>query len=587
MWFVTHSRSDIHQPATTKVAALAAVAILVVLVHGVAGFGALVTTDRYIVTEDERVGEDQYVTSTSAVIEGTIDGDLTIFSGSVSIAGEVTGSVTAFSSATVRLDPSGSIGGSVQGVGLNLTIEGDVGGDVFFTAGTVIVTETGSVARDVIAFGGTTRIEGSVGRDVRGRSFRTTISGTVGGDVDIATSSLGIDAQADIGGDVLYRSSADASIEPGATIVGTVTKLPAQSNFLYGIILSLANVVGFLGFLVAGLVALWLARGVGARAVGAMLTRPIRSLLAGIAFVILVPLSIGLLAVTLVGIPLAIVAIALGVVAFIIGPVPAVAALGNRVLINRGGLFGAFLVGAILWRLGIWLIPVVGGAIYLVGLVWGLGAWVLGAFAARRGDPTPPMLIPASLLATEVVPAWEPPRAPGTKIAARPDALPHEEGPPTSGADDDAELEWSGDQLPDHPGVDVTAAATPEAPATPAPTVAAAAAAIRFGAPRDDDEDGGADADGDDANGATESNGEADHASAASLEDRLAAFRRELEDAEPEESRDPGTVERFAAMQEEIRGGDTDPGADVSAPPQTDDGVGDGDAGDDWGLPRS
>jgi cytoskeletal protein CcmA (bactofilin family) len=585
MWFVTHSRSDIHQPATTKVAALAVVAVLVVLVHGVAGFGALVTTDRYIVTEDERIGEDQYVTSTSAVIEGTIDGDLTIFSGSVSIVGEVTGNVTAFSSATVRLEPSGSIGGSVQGAGLNLTIEGDVGGDVFYTAGTVVIADTGSVARDVMAFGGTTRIEGSVGRDVRGRSFRTTISGTVGGDVDIATSSLGIDAQADIGGDVLYRSSSDASIEPGATIVGTVTKLPAQSNFLYGIILSLANVVGFLGFLVAGLVALWLARGVGSRAVGAMLTRPVRSLLAGIAFVILLPLSIGLLAVTLVGIPLAIVAIALGVVAFIIGPVPAVAALGNRVLINRGGLFGAFLVGAVLWRLGIWLIPVVGGVIYVVGLVWGLGAWVLGAFAARRGDPTPPMLIPASLLANEPVPGWEPPRAPGTKPAPPPDAPPDDSVPHGSGAHDVAEPAVPVDRSPGDPGSEVAAAATPETPATPAPTVAAAAAAIRFGAPRSDAED--AEVDDAEVDDATGTNGEADEGDAMSLEDRLASFRRELEEAEPEESSDPEAVERFAAMQEELRRGGDDAGVDVPVQPQADDGEPDGDAGDDWGLPRS
>ena len=585
MWFVTHSRSDIHQPATTKVAAIAVVAVLVVLVHGVAGLGALVTTDRYIVTEDERIDEDQYVTSTSAVIEGTIDGDLTIFSGSVSIVGEVTGNVTAFSSATVRLEPSGSIGGSVQGAGLNLTIEGDVGGDVFFTAGTVVVADTGSVARDVMAFGGTTRIEGSVGRDVRGRSFRTTISGTVGGDVDIATSSLGIDAQAEIGGDVLYRSSSDASIEPGATIVGTVTKLPAQSNFLYGIILSLANVVGFLGFLVAGLVALWLARGVGSRAVGAMLTRPVRSLLAGIAFVILLPLSIGLLAVTLVGIPLAIVAIALGVVAFIIGPVPAVAALGNRVLINRGGLFGAFLVGAVLWRLGIWLIPVVGGAIYVVGLVWGLGAWVLGAFAARRGDPTPPMLIPASLLANEPAPTWEPPRAPGAKPDPAPEAPSDHRGPHGSGAHDDAEPAVPVDRSPEDPVSEVTAAATPETPATPAPTVAAAAAAIRFGAPRNDVED--AEVDDAEVDDATPTNDEADQAGAMSLEDRLASFRRELEEAEPEASSDPEAVERSAAMQEELRRGGDDPDVDVPVQPQVDDGEPDGDAGDDWGLPRS
>ncbi len=39
-----------------------------------------------------------------------------------------------------------------------------------------------------------------------------------------------------------------------------------------------------------------------------------------------------------------------------VGAVPAVTALGNLVLVRRGGLFGAFLVGAVLWRLGIWLL---------------------------------------------------------------------------------------------------------------------------------------------------------------------------------------------------------------------------------------
>jgi hypothetical protein len=129
--------------------------------------------------------------------------------------------------------------------------------------------------------------------------------------------------------------------------------------------------------------------------------------------VIAIPTAVLLLAVTLVGLPLAAIGVLIGAIAFIIGPVPAVTAFGNRVLVNRGGLFGAFVVGAVLWRLGIWLIPVVGGFIYLIALVWGIGAWVMGFAAARRGDPTPPSLLPASLIVEDEIPEdWVPPLAP-------------------------------------------------------------------------------------------------------------------------------------------------------------------------------
>jgi MFS family permease len=175
----------------------------------------------------------------------------------------------------------------------------------------------------------------------------------------------------------------------------------------------MATVISFLGFVVAGIVALWLFRTSSSRAVGSILRRPIRSFLVGVVTVIAIPTAVLLLAVTLVGLPLAAIGVLIGAIAFIIGPVPAVTALGNRVLVNRGGLFGAFVVGAVLWRLGIWLIPVVGGFIYLIALVWGIGAWVMGFAAARRGDPTPPSLLPASLIVEDEIPEdWVPPLAP-------------------------------------------------------------------------------------------------------------------------------------------------------------------------------
>jgi MFS family permease len=175
----------------------------------------------------------------------------------------------------------------------------------------------------------------------------------------------------------------------------------------------MATVISFLGFLVAGIVALWLFRTSSSRAVGSILRKPIRSFLVGLLTVIAFPAATLVLAMTLVGLPIAVIGVLIGVIAFIIGPVPAVTALGNRVLVNRGGLFGAFVVGAVLWRLGIWLIPVVGGFIYLIALVWGIGAWVMGFAAARRGDPTPPALLPASLIVEDEIPEdWVPPLAP-------------------------------------------------------------------------------------------------------------------------------------------------------------------------------
>ena len=384
MWSVTHSLSSRRSPRTVKRIAVVLFGVFAFAVVPSVSFASLITTDIFIVTEEDVVDEDVYVTSTRGAVEGTIDGDLTIFTGDLVISGDVTGSVTVFSSGSVVVEQTGTIQGSLRGASVNVTIEGEVRGDVFMTAASLVVTDTGSVGRDAMLFGGTGRVEGSVARDVRGRTLRLVIDGAVGGDVDVATQKLEFGPDAEVGGDVLYRSPRGASGIESVAIAGTLTRLPAQSNFVYGIILTLANVVGFFGFLLAGITFLWLVRATGARATGSVLTHPIKSLAVGIAAVIILPVAVVLVALTLVGIPIAILLLLAAVAMFIVGPVPSVSALGNLVLVRRGGLFGAFLMGALLWRLGIWIVPVVGGLIYLLGLVWGIGGWILGALASRN-----------------------------------------------------------------------------------------------------------------------------------------------------------------------------------------------------------
>ena len=436
--------------------ALGTAAVFLVLLPNIPTFGALVTTDRYIVADEQTVTEDQYVTASSVHVEGAIDGDLTIFAGSVTITGHVTGSVTVFSAGSVTVADGARIGGALRGSAGTLRIGGEVGTDVFVGAASIVIDPTGEVARDLMGFGGAVTVRGGVGRDLRGRTMRAEISGEVGGDVDIATQGLTVTGTASIGGDVLYRSPAEADIDGAAQIDGTVTQLPTRGNFIYALILSLATVVSFLGFLVTGIVALWALRASSSRAVGSVLGKPVRSFLIGLVTVIVAPAIVLLLAMTLVGLPLAAIGVLVGVVAFIIGPVPVVTALGNRVLLNRGGLFGAFVVGAILWGIGIWLIPVIGGFIYLIGLVWGVGAWVMGLAAARRGDPTPPALLPASLITKGEIPTdWEPPLAPQRTVVSPEPAedleleltvLPDQESP---SVDEDLELPATGVKPPE------------------------------------------------------------------------------------------------------------------------------------------
>lgn len=567
MWFVTPSPSDMTIPPTTRYRGVAIAALIVALSPLAGLLGALVTTDRHLVTEDDVVTEDQYVTAVSSLVEGTIDGDLTVFAGSVTIAGTVRGDLNTFSSGTVTITPTGRVEGSLNGAASALSLQGRVGGDIFLAAGSIVIEPRAVVGRDVILFGGSVRVEGTVNRDVRGRSVRLAVDGTVRGDVDVATTILTIGPTARIAGDVLYRSSADADIAEGAAITGTVTKLPAQSNFIYGIILSLANLISFLAFIVAGLVALWLLRGVGSRATGAVLTKPIRSLLVGLAAVVLVPLAVALLAITLVGIPIAIVLVALAVVLFIVGAVPAVTALGNLVLMRRGGLFGAFLVGAVLWRLGIWLIPFVGGAIFVLGMVWGIGGWILGAAAARRSDPTPAILLPASVVAeSDAPPEWVPPRAPSPP-------------PDTShGAADTTPAVVHAPDDPESTDRDDGGASGTEAVADAAPDPSARRDTgsdeqpISFAGSAE-----GAAVDADDEQG--------------SLDERLAAFRSELESGASEPDEEDDTATRFQALREELASGTVEPPESTS---DDDDGGGspDGDSDDDrgttgrdWGLP--
>ncbi len=358
-----------------------AVSIAALIVAGAAGavVADIIDTGRFLIPEDAVQDEDAYVAATSGRVDGRIEGDLVMVTESLEIAGVVTGDVLVAARGTVAID--GRVDGSVRGVARRIVVRGEIGDDLAVAAPTIDVA--GSIGRDVIGLGVSADVAGAVGRDVRGRYVSIEVDGEVSRDVEVTVDEIAIGGNAVVGGDVVYQSVNDIAIAPGATIAGQVIQIPADVPFSVGLVLTIASVVGFLGYVLGGIVLLWLLRSIGVRAVAAITAQPLRTLGIGGAAVVVGPLTLVLAAATLVGIPLAVVTLGMVLAGVFFGSVPLVSAVGTRLLRGRGGIYGGFIVAAVLGRALAALWSPLGVAIYLVAVVWGIGGWLAGSWRAR------------------------------------------------------------------------------------------------------------------------------------------------------------------------------------------------------------
>jgi hypothetical protein len=117
-------------------------------------------------------------------------------------------------------------------------------------------------------------------------------------------------------------------------------------------------------------------------------TRPGRAALVGLGAVLVAPILILPLFLSLVGIPVALVLLLLWLVALFLGPLPAVTWVGQKIVSGRGGLALGLVVGTILWRGAIWLLPLLAALLYLAALLVGLGSALIAAWEQRRREGT-------------------------------------------------------------------------------------------------------------------------------------------------------------------------------------------------------
>jgi cytoskeletal protein CcmA (bactofilin family) len=354
-----------------------------------------------IIPAGDTVDGDLYAAGARVVIEGVVDGDLVAFAAEeVVISGEVTGSVTAVAP-ILRVD--GAVAGSVRATANRVEVAGSIDGDLVGVATTVDLSPESSVDGDVMIWAYRLTSAGTVGADLSGTQRVLQVQGTVEGDIDVSVNRLVITGPLEVGGDLGYRSAAEAEGLDQANVGGVIAhKMPLPPNIRLRALGILTRVLVVLGLTSAALLVGWgwpdRTRIAGDRA----RARPWRSWWSG-AVIVRSPLIVAAVAALTAGlapasafvpllaifVPLIIALSGVVLVLMMVAGVPAVLAIGRGLPGDRG-VYGAIALGAAVAGL-IWLLPYVGWLVPLVVLPLGLGAWIL-AFGAD--EPTLPDSVP-------------------------------------------------------------------------------------------------------------------------------------------------------------------------------------------------
>lgn len=327
-------------------AAFASVLVLAVLL-----VPAVAAQDRQtggvIVVEEDEVVDGITATGGTVVVQGTVDGDLTAVGGDVRIDGEVTGDATVVSG--------------------SFLLNGDVGGDLSVFGGSVQVAEDASVDGLFESAAADVTVAGTVGGDVRVQGDQLTIGPTaeIGGNLMQAVRSLSLSDEASVAGEIQSVEQIEFT-----QVVPMQFDVPGWAFPLYGFLINL----------VLGIILLLLLPDFSFGVVDRIHNNPLFSLLIGGLTVIVAPILLGLLAITIIGIPLALLGLLIFIIALWAGTVYGGFALGAALLApfdvtNRWAIlvFGLFVI------LLLSLLPFIGGFIYFLITLLGFGALVLGA----------------------------------------------------------------------------------------------------------------------------------------------------------------------------------------------------------------
>jgi cytoskeletal protein CcmA (bactofilin family) len=348
--------------------------------------------------------DDTYMAGELADTVAVVQGDVVATAGQVNIDDNIEGDLMA---AGGNVTVSADVGDDVRVAGGFVTISGTVGDDLIIAGGTVHVLKSAVIQGEVVAFGGTVTISGTVHGGVQSKGGKITVDGTVDGDVSlqgediVVNGTVGGDAKlvgedlrigqnAVFNGTVEYwTKSGEAdfgqSVATGAAVYNPDLRKHAdridgaEAAGMFGIVAILWSAFSVLSAALLIFLFMLVPANVFGLAAKRLRTSPWLSLLLGFLFVVLTPVLLVAVAVTLIGIPLAMFGAALYAFTLYVSGVLA-AMVGARWLEQRRAKrwsvlkvyfvsLGLFVVLQLLW-----FVPVLGWIVRCVVKVFAIGA---------------------------------------------------------------------------------------------------------------------------------------------------------------------------------------------------------------------
>ncbi len=325
------------------------------------------------VTLSDHYLNDVYVAGSTITITGTVEGD-------VFAAGE-----------TITID--GTVKGSIRAAGSSVTINGAIGRNVMVAAGDVQISQRAHVGADVMIYSSDAKIEAMVMGNVTGAMQELFINSIVEGEVNLhGVETLHFGPNSYVMGPVSYTSKQPALMDEAATVLGEVnyteqvTKQRSVQTEMAGKVVDMVlrivlTGLGWIGLLIFGIVLIKLAPQMTANVVNMMREKGGKSLGYGILAMFIAPVALVVIAVTIVGLPLAFAGTLSYILMLMAAKIYVGLTLGKMMLKHSKGMVGPFILGFSLFYLIVEMISWLGFLGMCVSFVINglLVAWALGA----------------------------------------------------------------------------------------------------------------------------------------------------------------------------------------------------------------
>jgi cytoskeletal protein CcmA (bactofilin family) len=269
-----------------------------------------------ILEKDEVINGNYYAAGTTIEINGTVNGDIFVAGNNIVIDSEnINGDIFAVAGSSITV--KGKINGSLRLISENIDLMADVSGNAMVVGQSFRLDSDNKLDGHLTFWGQIVNVAGEVGR-LEGAFESLRLSGAVNNDVDVylfsdkSKENLNISDDASIGGTLYYKSLKELEINSNAAIGGVSFneiikehKVDFDKGDLFG------WVIKFFGMLVVGMIALHLFPKFVSNSYHLVYKRPVKTFFKGLLLLIITPLASILIAITVIGIPVALIAMAL------------------------------------------------------------------------------------------------------------------------------------------------------------------------------------------------------------------------------------------------------------------------------------